>query len=370
MKCLVVGNADSIYIKSLIEKTMLAYNEKVSVLSRENKLYSDYYAKKGIKVIREKSSDGKIGTLLCGIKNLKTFKNKYDTICFHYITNRSLMMIPIAKFFGKKVFVSYWGSDILREKKGSFPAKVVLKLVDGITVINSEMLKKFHLLYGRKFDKKIHMIDFGSDTIDCMKKMTASEDQIRNKYNIGNEKVIVSVGYNSSEAQQHLKVLEKIMLLPEEQKKNIHLILRITYGSDSEEYKNKIKELTKKTGCTYSFFESYLSEDEISEITKITDIFIHAQTTDAQSATMCEHLYCKCLVLNPQWIRYKELENKVFYLSFKDFDDMLELLKDNISKKETSGFYDKMNSNSEVIFEICSWETYIPKWRKLYLLDY
>ena len=370
MKCLVVGNADSIYIKSLIEKTMLAYNDRVSVLSKNNKIYSDYYDQNGVSVIKEKYSDGKLGTLLCGIKNLKAFKGKYDTISFHFITNRSLIMIPAAKLLGKRVFVSYWGSDILREKKGSFLAKAVLKLVDGITVINSEMLKKFHLLYGRKFDKKIHMIDFGSDTIDCMKKMTASEYQIRNKYNIENNKVIISVGYNSSEEQQHLKVLEKIALLPDDKKKNIHLILRITYGSGSEEYKNKIKELTKKTGCTYSFFESYLSEDEISEITKITDIFIHAQTTDAQSATMCEHLYCKCLVLNPKWIRYKELENKVFYLSFKDFDEMFEMLKYNISKKEVNGLYDRMNSNSEVIFEICSWETYIPKWRKLYLLDY
>ncbi len=370
MKYLVVGNADSIYIKSLIEKTMLTYDEKVSVLSRENKLYSDYYAKKGIKVIREKYSDGKIGTLLCGIKNLKAFKGKYDIISFHFITNRSLLMIPIAKLFGKKVFVSYWGSDILREKKGSILAKAVLKLADGITVINSEMIKKFHLLYGRRFDKKIHMIDFGSDTIDYMKNMTVSDEELRAKYNIENDKVIISVGYNSSEEQQHLKVLDKIMLLPEEQKKHIHLLLRITYGSGSEEYKNKIKELSKKTGCTYSFFESYLSDEEISEITKITDIFIHAQTTDAQSATMCEHLYCKCLVLNPKWIRYKELENKVFYLSFKDFDEMLEILKDNMSKKKSSGLYDRMNSNSDVIFKICSWESYIPKWRKLYLIDY
>ncbi len=370
MKCLVVGNADSIYIKSLIEKTMLAYNDKVSVLSKDNKIYSDYYAQKGVKVIKEKYSERKMGTLLCGINNLKAFKGKYDTISFHFITNRSLIMIPIAKMFGKRVFISYWGSDILREKKGSFLAKAVLKLVDGITVINSEMLKKFHLLYGRKYDKKIHMIDFGSDNIDYMSQTSSAEEQIRNKYNIENDKVIISVGYNSSEEQQHLKVLEKIVLLPEEQKKKIHLILRITYGSGSEEYKNKIKELTKNSGCTYSFFESYLSDEEVSEITKMTDIFIHAQTTDAQSATMCEHLYCKCLVLNPQWIRYKELEKKVFYLSFKDYDDMFEILKDNISQKEMSSYYDKMNSNSDVIFKICSWETYIPKWRKLYLLDF
>jgi hypothetical protein len=72
------------------------------------------------------------------------------------------------------------------------------------------------------------------------------------------------------------------------------------------------------------------------------------------------------LVLNPSWLRYAELENKAFYLTFKDFDDLLKLLSENIRKKTESEYCDKLKYNKEFIFNMCSWKAHTRDWRRLY----
>ena len=365
MRILVVGNADSIFIKTLIEKTMLKYGDDVSVLSLMNSKYSEFYRNNGISVIQEKSIDGRIGTLICGIQNIKTLSHRFDVVCFHFISHHSLMMMPIAKLFSKKVTASYWGSDILREKGPSLLTKTMLHFSDNITMISEEMLNRFHQFYRSVFDEKISILDFGLNNLEIIDGLTRIE-QIYKRYNIDEDKIIISIGYNNKPEQQHIPVLEKICLLSDEIKNRIHIILRMTYGGSDASYISKVKELVTKTKCTSNVFESYMTDEEVAEITYITDIFIHAQTTDAQSSTMCEHLYANCLVLNPVWIKYRELEKKAFYLVYKDFNELLMVLQENITKKNSNIYKERLKHNKKVISDICSWEIYVPKWRKLY----
>lgn len=367
MNYLIVGNANSIYLKSVIERTMIAFNDRVCILSESNDNYADFYKENNVTVILEKRKTGIINTLLSGIYNIKVLSRKYDAVFFHFITDNSLAMIPFTRIFGNRLSVSFWGSDLLRCDKKKKMALVSLRLANEITVITPEMLDKFHMLYGMGYDKKLRMIDFGLDIVDIITQINEDYYKIREKYNIEYNKVVVAIGYNGNPAQQHVDVLKQIMKLPEEIKSRIHLLLRLTYSIKDDDYVQSVKKMIEQTGCSSLVIEGYLSDEEIAEITVMSDIFIHAQISDARSATICEHLYANCLLFNPEWIEYSTLKDKVFFKSYKNFDELYKLLLNNIEKKCNSKYFDYLRTNAKNIYSICSWDTYIPKWRKLYL---
>ena len=367
MNYLVVGDANSIYLKSIIDRTMLDYSDTVYVLSVNNDNYSDFYKNNNVTIIKEKRNFGIINTLLSGICNIKTLSRKYDGVFFHCVSDNSLAMIPVTKLFGNRIIVSFWGSDLLRCNKKKKMALVSLRLANEITVITPEMLDKFHILYGGGYDKKLRMIDFGLDIVDIITQIKGDYYLIRKKYNIEYDKVVVAIGYNGNPAQQHIDVLKQIMKLPDEIKNRIHLLLRLTYSIKDDDYVQSVKQMIEQTGCSSLVMEGYISDEEIAEITVMTDIFIHAQVSDARSATICEHLYSNCLLFNPEWIEYGTLKDKVFYISYKNFDDLYKLLLKKKKKKCDSKYFESLKTNEKNIYRICSWDTYIPKWRKLYL---
>ena len=82
MNYLVVGDANSIYLKSIIDRTMLDYSDTVYVLSVNNDNYSDFYKNNNVTIIKEKRNFGIINTLLSGICNIKTLSRKYDGVFF------------------------------------------------------------------------------------------------------------------------------------------------------------------------------------------------------------------------------------------------------------------------------------------------
>ncbi len=371
MKCLIVGNADSIYIKQLIEKTILPYHDEVTILSPSNKNYKEYYHNKRINVIRECVTSKRMNIILSGLLNRHAFMKteKYDLVSFHYITNRTLFMIPIAKHYSKKVIVSYWGSDLLRNSNRRCLTKWFYRDVDLITMTTSSLIRKFRKTYGAGFDNKIRLIDFGSANMEMISEKSKVKSDYHDKYGIDKRKVIISIGYNSNREHQHLNVLEQICRLPEEQRTKIHLLLRLTYGSGDDHYIERIQKMVNDTGCSSTLFTTYLSDEMIAEITLITDIFINAQITDAQSATVCEHLYSRCVVFNPSWIQYDVLKKNSFYLEYNCFEDLYQLLSNNIVKKENSQYRSYLEDNERRLYKICSWNSYIPRWRNAYIIN-
>ena len=370
MKILIVGEADSVYIKALIENTLIRYHDDVSILSYENNVYRNFYKENNVKVYRNRSKGGKLSSFMSANINKRAFMEKYDIISIHYISGSALKLVPAIRRRGRRIMLTYWGSDLLIEAntlKRKLLGKAVFGFTDKISFVSENLLKKFHEVYGRRYDKKLYgIVDFGSEVIDRMADLCTDENEIRSRYEIDENAVTVAVGYNNSPKQHHLEVLKSIALLPQEAKSRIHLLFRLTYGTGSREYLEKVRRMIKSSGCRATLFESRLTADEIAELTSITDIFIHAQTTDACSASVCEHLYAGSLVLNGSWLRYEQLENKAFYLSFADFDELLDKLAENIGKKNDSRYCDRLQHNKDIIFDMFSWKKHIPDWRKLY----
>ena len=365
MNILLIGEADTIWVKSVIEKTHLPFGDNVSILTGKNTIFKDYYENNHIRILRLKKIRSPFGFFnLC--HNLKIVFQHYDLVIIHFIGGHRVLLARIARFFSDKLILVFWGSDLLRKKK-NWIVNAALKASSSVLIGTQPMNDVFVRYYGHQYDNKIRKINFGSRGMDSLKKIENNQSGLRAKYNIDESKIVISIGYNKMMAQQHLKVLDMINALSDEQRSKIHLLFRLTYGDGDAEYINKIRRLVAKSGCSNSFFESYLSDDEVAELTLLTDIFIHAQITDAKSASMCEHLYAGALVINPDWIKYPDLENRVFYLTFNEFDELRRLIGENLVKKDSSRYCQKLVSNRQIIYDICSWDAHVKKWRDMYL---
>ena len=358
MKVLIIGTADSIYIKSLIEWTFIPFEDKVSVLSSKNTLYSDYYSKNGVEVLEL----GQMNKL----SKIKALAKRYDLVNVHYINRGSANKGRINGMFSKRFILSFWGSDILRVEKADPKISRAIKAASVITMSTSAMEEKFHEVYGYSYDSKIRNPGFGCNGLEVLRTNKSERSALMKKFSVSEDKVVVSIGYNKAEAQQHIKVLQVIRSLPEDIQSKMHIILRLTYGNCGPDYVERIKEALLDLNCTYTIFESFLSDEEFAELTQLTDVFIHAQKTDAMSAAVCEHLYAGCVLLNPSWIRYSKLKDKAFYLEYNDFDELGVLLSDNIIAKTESRYRSKLEQNADVIYDICSWESLVPAWRNVY----
>lgn len=362
-KVLIIGDANSIWVKTIIERTHLPFGDQVSVLSFNNNSFTDFYRDNNINIYNLKSIKTIAGPINL-FHNLYYVLKHYDLIVVHFVQPHRALLAIIGRMFSKKLLLVFWGSDILRANKNILVQKAIRKS-SAMVIGAKEMENRFHDLYGYEYDNKIFRVNFGSDGVDVLNTKVFDQELLCKKYGIDDKKVILSIGYNNSPGQQHLKILEAVGSLSKEQLNNIHILLRLSYGNGDADYINSIKKKVDEIGCSSTFFESLLSKEEIAETTSLADVFVHALITDARSASMCEHLFAGALVIIPNWINY-DIGDKFFALKYDNFEQLKIILSDNIIKKRDSKYKNQIESNRRSIYDICSWEVHAKKWRNLY----
>lgn len=363
MKVLLIGSADSIWIKKIIELTFIPFGDDVTIYTDSNTAYADYYRSNNIKIIMQKPGKSPFSALLL---NFRHMLKKYDLVHVHYVTSLAATLGMINSVFSRRFVLTFWGSDLFRVEKAKKPVRLALNFCSAVTMSTAEMRDRFRKDYGRSFNRKLKRAVFGVNGFDTLRSVNPDKTALRKKYGIPENKTVVSVGYSCKKEHQHLPVLSAIRDLPEELRSGIHILLRMTYGCSDKSYPDKVKKAVSETGCTYSIYESFLSDEDTAELTLLTDIFIHAQVTDAKSATLCEHLYARCFVLNPSWIKYSDLENRVFYQEYDSFEQLKGMLADVLRSLSDEDIQKRLAANTAAICKLCSWDSFIPQWRAVY----
>ncbi len=140
----------------------------------------------------------------------------------------------------------------------------------------------------------------------------------------------------------------------------------MNYGHAPDNYVNSVKKVLSEINCESLILTEFMNDAEIAVLRAATDIFIHAQTTDALSASVLECLYAGAILINPIWIRYDELiDNEIEYVEFAEFINLPNIILkciNNVSKNT-------INSNRAKLRELYSWDILAKMWRKLYGLD-
>ena len=262
------------------------------------------------------------------------------------------------------IILSWWGSDLLREKKKRLlMLKPLVYKSKYITVETESMKNIFIEKFGDKYASKIKIVKFGISVLDFIDDI--SQDTIVEfvrEYGIDSNRKCITIGYNRNINHQHYDVIKSIEKYAVDKNK-IFIILPWTYGPEDVEYKKKIiGELRGK--FDYVFLDNRLTDTEIACLRKVTSILIQVQTTDSFSSTMLETLYACNEVLTGNWLPYEDLiESGVTMRLVDSVDNVGNCLNDMLEHPLDEELKDK---NKRVISHISSWKENIDKWIDLY----
>ena len=288
--------------------------------------------------------------------------NKKDVVNIHYVEKSYIQYSKYLKKRCAKLIVTFWGSDFLRADQATRSKYIpLLTSCDEISMVEG-IQEKFKQYY-KQFEKKVRTSFFGLSQLDVIKKVNVSDIQrFKSKYNLTKEAIFITIGYNASPAQQHLLLIDKLSHLNDVLKTKIHILVPLTYGGD-DVYKKQISKRLNDSRIDYTLFTSFLSEDELACLSKISNITLNIQETDAFSGSISESIFAGNIVLVGDWLPYN-IYKKWGVLIFKtDLNNLDSKVIEIVENFDAYGEQIKVNSNK--VYNKLSWGGILPQWQKL-----
>ena len=251
--------------------------------------------------------------------------NSYDIVNVHFVGINTYYANAEIHRIARKVLLTPYGSDVLRASSKSLPLlQIVYDTADGVT-LSPTREHGFYVKVKELFslpESKIYEAGFGSDAIDRMLQDKQTRDEAKDKLGLCG-RYVITIGYNGSIGQQHSKVIEAINSVKSVLPSNLTVLIPATYPSNNESYLQTLKSKMEEYSIDYRIINRFLSLEELVQLRKCADMFIHAQTTDASCASIMEYMLTDAVIVNGSWLSYPELEKTGMpYVMFSDFDEL------------------------------------------------
>lgn len=341
MRLLVLGNPDSIWTREFIEFALKRPDRKISVLydSQAKGEFAGFYESLGVEVIRTPPISSIVMKIpkLRSILMLKQYirvairSSPYDTVINMFVTPFTLACAVAQKRYGATAIAYFCGSDIVRAD--SLTCAILKKYLGKIdyAILASTNVQRAFVEKIPHFDDcrraTIHLGISAFSNIDWEIEYSGIE-KCKSSFGISTEEITLCIGYNGSNDQNHLRVLEQIKTMPKDVKGKIVVLLPMTYAG-TERYIAQVEAAAKDSGFKFIIFKEYMQRRKVAQFRLATDIFINAQTSDGLSGSVLEVLYAGALLLNASWLHYVEYDTwGVKYSTFSRFEDLPGLLAD------------------------------------------
>ncbi len=377
MNILIIGLADSIWLKEYIAHVLLDEDVSISVISCRNEKYKDFYAENGIEVIQYPSRESKkISSILKSLKKSRRIagrQKQIDVIHVHF-ADVSLMLLCYKLFMiADKTIITFWGSDLLRAFNWKLKIlKHFLDKADIIQLVSENMLEKFHKSYGIKFDGKLNILDFGNPmygVIDSVSRKMVRED-CKKYWEMPGNMLSVHIGYNSIREQNHIAIVKSLGRLPDKIKDNLFLVFHFGYGAEDSIYVNHIKSELKENKFRYKFINKYMDKEDVAKFRLSADIFVYGQTTDAVAGSVLEYLYAGVKLIYPKWLDYSVLLNiGIQMYGYEDFTGLTDIFQEvykECQNNSDDNDRDALTDNRMRLKNFNSWEKVLPEWKAMY----
>lgn len=357
-KCLILCHFYSVYTKEFLEKVYSKTNITFDILTLEGSY-------------KEKVKSGVINNVytynnLNEMNEILNSNEKYDIIHVHFLTPFYGEVAEQIRSRCNKLVITIWGSDYYRttNEQKEQQRKLVDK-ADIITFDNDVTMEDFAKYYNILNKEKLTINRFGLTALEYIKDLENIEcNQIKEEYNIPQNSIVVTCGYNANPAHNHLEIIKSIKQIKNNLPQNMYYIFPMTYQRD-EKYCDIVKHELEKSGLKYIILEKFMEFEEISKLTKITDIMIQVQITDTLSATMQEHMYNGNIIITGSWLPYKPLkEVGAYFLEVFSVDKIGEKLIEVM--KDFSMLKQNCLKNMNIIWNFSAWENTVESWRKIY----
>lgn len=357
-KVLIFAKFYSVYTKQLVENLYKRYNDiELSILTgaKETK---DMIDNKSIAHIYYFESMHELIDILHKLPQYDVAQLLWIEEIWAYCTEEIRQ-----KFYKLNLFVG--GSDFYRASKYDLEFKrKIISVADHISIETPQVCDEFVEYYN--IDRnKIKIIPYGLEVINWINENHESKDSIKTKFNIPDDKLIVTCGHNANQAHQHLKLIESLKELSQNVKDKVIFVFPMTYPSGREEYIKSVKDRLEKCNLSYRIITNFMDFKLMAQYDIISDIMIHVQTTDTLSSTMLEEMYTGSVIIAGSWLPYKSLhERKLYFLDADTINDAvykLEYVVQNIEE-----YRKKCMSNKEIIWKYHSWDNLISQWHDIF----
>ncbi|APT76110.1 hypothetical protein LN42_06740 [Marinitoga sp. 1137] len=365
---LIIGSTTSVFTNQLAEKlkSKQAF-EKVDVLSfnKINKIQDTPFDN----IYFFNDVNGYFYRFQKFIYFKRLFRNihKYDIVNIHYLDKIIKFYWNDIKNTGKKIVISIWGSDFYKiNNKERNSLKKIIYECDALTFANPIVANDFINYYGKNFLDKIYINKFGLYVLDIIKGYkhnSLKKDFFKEFFNIPKEKIVLTIGYSSSNNHQHLKILNNLKKLDPNFLDKFFFIFPMTYGDT--QYRSEIEKILLNSNLNFRIFKDFMDYDEIAKLRLVSDIMINLPITDQLSGSMQEYIYAGNIVITGEWLPYNILwENGIKTINIKNIDEINDALIYAVENFDSlKSLYEKDN---EKIYKISSWEYTIKDWIYMY----
>ena len=297
---------------------------------------------------------------------LLQLSNGYDIIDVQSLFDPMYsVLVPIFKEKGKKVKVHIWGSDFYLNLPEWVRWQVKVYEKADIIQIATEQMKRDFVKRFPEYETKTRTGVFGNQHLDDLIEFKKHPERIDLSHVSGdyNGKLIVTCGYNARPRHQHIKMIEALNNLPQEQQDKVFVIFPMTYLRETD-YLEQVENALSNVRFKYVMINDYMTEDQLMSLRMFTDLYINIIETDALSSSTQEHFFCGNVVVVGDWLPYSIFEdNGIFYIKTS-----LEQLKDNIFYAIThiDELKTKSAKNPDLLYKIASWKRASSKFKTIY----
>lgn len=267
----------------------------------------------------------------------------------------------------RKLNLNVGGSDFYRtgKEEKDFKRDIILQ-ADTITAETAGTVCEFVAYYGAAIRDKTGLLPFGIEVLELINdKKDTPKREIREKFHIPPDRLVVTCGHNANNSHQHMKIIDALCKLPEEIKRRLAFVFPMTYPQGAESYIAEVDKRMKETGLDYVILTAFMDFAGMAEYALISDIMIHVQTTDQLSSTMLEEMYSGSVVIAGKWLPYRSLhEMGIFFLDADNIADVTDMLQEIVLHIEA--YKEKCAGNREIIWKHSSWDELAPEWHALW----
>ncbi len=265
-----------------------------------------------------------------------------------------------------KIIATPFGSDVLRANTSE---KLIQKEIfdnSKAIVLGKNWTSEF-LSYFPGNEDKIHNNQFGSARYDFIMGMWSEDTKqsLREKYNIPEDKIVVTVGYSANPVQQHILFLDILEGVDSDIRHKLVLLFPLTYGIDKKsDYYQTLKNRIVSSDFDYILFENRLSDIELCESRIISDIMVNLQSTDTQASSIKEAFAARNVVLAGDWLPYgfySDFDVLFFSSSLDSFPEKFVSIVDNLELHKL-----KISGGSDSLNKFASWKSIIPEFINVY----
>ncbi|XCP86578.1 hypothetical protein ABXS75_07225 [Roseburia hominis] len=362
MKALVLGNINSKWVKEYIEYVLLPLGHSITVLGNvQNCKYKDFYLGNSITINKEVKARGIIGRIpfLRVISSSSRIVNRnhwdtYDVIINMFVNYRDLRICKKIRSSNSKIILYYTGSDLLRKNKLQLWINRALipdpdYIVVGSSTLAEAMKNKYPL------DTEFEIIRFGISAFESL-------DNYKNDKHPALSNNCFCIGYSGVREHNHIDVINIFDKIPSDLKKEIKLVVPMTYAA-TQEYIEEVKLKLDRTGIKYNLPTHFMDNDAMAEMWSGINFFINAQTTDSLSASVLEALYAGAVLVNAAWLDYPEYkEFGIKYLRFNSYEELFDILIQVLTQKTDYSSY----IASANLKKCMSWQSAKENWSGLF----